>query len=191
MKNLKLVTFLLVVALLTAGFSLPGGWAAEAFSAPSLTASSPTNQLYALDITRFHFMSLKHFHSILFSSNQYRGFFTEPDAKLLNVGLNAFLSSKDRESLLLEALRADKAVRLRFMIPEKSPGDFEMINHPTKPLLYRLEPEVKRVPVVVRIQPLLDGPVAFQITVEKDGENLNYDVDWAGQVIGFSRKKAA
>jgi len=61
----------------------------------------------------------------------------------------------------LKALRDGKAVRLRFTVPKQS-SDYEMLQHPTKPLLYRLEPVTKEEPVSIEIQPLLDGPLAFK-----------------------------
>ena len=190
MKQLRLVTILVLVGAWILNPSvLSTGLAKEAVPQAAFTASSPNDKLYALDITRFHFLSLKQFHSVLFSFNDYRGFFNETQVRLLNAGLNAFLNSTDRENLMLEALRSNKAVQLRFSIPEKGPG-YEVLDHPTKPLLYRLEEEAKNVPVAVEILPLLDGPIAFQISVEKGKERLIYDVDWTGKIMGFSRKKA-
>jgi len=92
MKNLRLVTVVLVTLILGAG-SLPFGWAQEGAPIPSFSVSSQNDKLHAFDMTRFHVISLKQFHSVIFAANNYKGFFSEGDARILNIGLNAFLSS--------------------------------------------------------------------------------------------------
>lgn len=187
MKKLQLLVILTFAAVwIIQPAAIPSVWAKESVPQTSFSVSSPQDKLYALDVTRFHFLSLKQFHS---SFNEYRGVFQRGEAELLNVGLNTFLISPERETLLLQALRDNKAVRLRFSVPEQTSG-YEMLRHPTKPLLYRLEEEVRNIPVTIEIQPLLDGQAAFQITVERDAERLIYDVDWTGKVVGFARKSA-
>ena len=143
-------------------------WAQE----PAFSVSSPNEKLYAMDATRFHVGSLKQFYTVLGAFDQYQGFFSELDARILNMGLNAFLSSQDREELLLKALRTNQSVRLRFKVSERK-------SH--------LDETAKNIPVSVEIQPLLDGPSAFKITVQKEAAKLLYDLDWTGQVIGFVR----
>lgn len=162
MKTLKLLTILLVITL-----------GAASVQAAELQVSNPSDKLYAMDATRFHLGSLKQFNSLVFSFNDFKGFFTEKDARILNLGLNAFLDSKDRETLLLNALRSNQAVKLDFSIPERR-------SH--------LDVTSKQIPVTLKITPLLDGPNAFQITIVNGSHELVYDVDWAGQVVGFSKK---
>lgn len=164
MKPLKLLTILLCLSL---------GLESSLFAQEAaFRVSSPNEKLYAMDATRFHLGSLKQFYTVLYSFDQYKGFFTELDARILNMGLNAFLTSQDREELLLKALRTNQSVRLRFKVPERKA---------------RLDPTVKDVPVTIEIQPLLDGPSAFRITMEKETAKVAYDLDWAGHVVGFSR----
>jgi len=130
-------------------------------------------------------MALKQFHSNLFSKGEADRSVSLEEARLLNTGLNAFLLSPDRERLILEALRQNKAVRFRFSVPEQPGNGAQVVNHPTKELVYRLKPVVSYSTAVIEIRPLFDGPIAFQITLEKGNERADYEVNWAGWVSGF------
>ncbi len=103
----------------------------------------------------------------------------------MNTGLNAFLLSPDREKLMLEALRQNKAVRFRFSVAEQPGNGYQVLNHPTKKLVYRLKPVVTYSTAVIEIRPLFDGPIAFRITLEKRNERAEYEVNWAGWISGF------
>ena len=100
---------------------------------------------------------------------------------MFNAGLNSFLTQAGRETLLLEALRHNRAVRLRFEIPQKT-GEFQMIDNPDRPLAPQLESVIRTVPVAIEIKPLFDKPVAFEITLKKGNERYVYDVDWSGRI---------
>ena len=106
---------------------------------------------------------------------------SETAAYILNVGLNAFLTSPNRETLLLDALRQNKSVRVRF---SASTGEqtYQVLQHPEKPLVYRLEPVDETTPVSIELQPFLDGPVAFQVAVESSGRRFSYNIDWSGKI---------
>lgn len=157
-------------------------------STPSVSfvdPSSPQDKLQAFSRTRFHFMTLKQFHSNLFSKGEEDQSVPASEARLLNVGLNAFLLSADRERLLLEALRQNKAIRLRFNVPEKPASGYQVLNDPAKGSVYQLKPVVTQSTAVIEIRPLFDGPIAFQISLQKGDERSDYEVNWAGWVSGF------
>jgi hypothetical protein len=158
-------------------------YAQDRLAAGSVSLVTPEDKLHALASTRFHFITLKQFHSSLFSFVDQNKNLSEAEAGLLNAGLNAFLTSAERETMLLDALRRDKSVQVRFSICEPDEETYEMIDHPAKPLLYRLQPAVRRVPAAIEVKPLLDQPIAFQITLTKGNERHLYDVDWSGNVI--------
>ncbi len=145
--------------------------------------TSPQDKLHALESTRFHFITLKQFHSTLFTavSLDPKNQLTDEQARVLNAGLNSFLTQAGRETLLLEALRQKRSVRLRFKVPEKE-KEYQIIDNPDRPLAYQLKPAVHEVPVSVEIKPLLDQPVAFEITLKKGNERYVYDVDWSGRI---------
>jgi hypothetical protein len=161
-------------------------------------ASPANNQVHALELTRFHFITLKQFHSGLFGGEAEFKAVAAPsapkqvvlektqiklqDAQLLNKGLNAFLASGDRADVLLGALRENKAIQLKFSISRKT-GETEMVTHPRKTLLYRIQPVVTKVPVTIKLRPMLDGPIAFEISLALDGNERFYHVDWAGNII--------
>lgn len=180
------------ILLLCTVLPVPVG-AQEALGAVSVTApsvsfanpTSPQDKLQALSLTRFHFIALKQFHSNLFSKGEADQSITREEARLLNVGLNAFLLSADRERLVLEALRQNKAIHFRFTVPEQPGNGYQVVNHPTKELVYRLKPVVTQSTAVIEIRPLFDGPIAFQITLEKGNERADYEVNWAGWISGF------
>ena len=159
----------------------------SAFSQETATTSgvSGEEKLYALSLTRFHFITLKHFHSALFSLSDEKRELSNDEANILNAGLNAFLTSPERETMLLEALRKNKSVQLHLSVPEKDSAP-QVVTNPKKPLLYQLKPMIHAVPVLVAIKPLLDGPLAFEITLEKGKEHSTYDVDWAGGIAGLA-----
>ncbi|GEM_PF-3349026 len=183
----------LAFALLTI-FSFGSFLSPVAFSQDSLTSSfsisvnapsvsSPQDKLHALESTRFHFITLKQFHSSLFTNDKASDHkISDMDARLLNGALNTFLTRAGRETLLLEALRQNRSVRLKFNIPQKT-EEYKIIDNPDKPLAYRLEPVVRSVPATIEIKPLLDKPVAFEITVKKGKERYLYDINWSGKII--------
>ena len=146
-------------------------------------ATSPQDKLHALESTRFHFITLKQFHSTLFTtvSLDPKNQLTDEQARVLNAGLNSFLTQAGRETLLLEALRQKRSVRLKFKVPEQE-KEYQIIDNPDRPLAYQLKPVVHGVPVSVEIKPLLDQPVAFEITLKKGNEHYVYDVDWSGRI---------
>ena len=147
----------------------------------SFTTQNPEEKLHAVSLTRFHFSSLKTFQSELFDYVESQKKLANGDASLLNSALDAFLTSASRENLLLTALRERKAVQLKFVLRKKS-ETARMVQHPRKELLYRFQPMVEEVPVVIEIRPLLDGPRAFEIDVSKGKEHRRINVDWAGQI---------
>ena len=147
--------------------------------------STGEEKLHALSLTRFHFITLKQFHSDLYSKMEKTGKISDSEAGLLNAGLNSFLGAPEREAMLLQALRENKAVRIELSIPEEDSVP-KVVNSPTKPLLYRLKPAFHTVPVLVAIKPLLDGPNAFEITLEKGNETSRVEVDWAGGIAGLA-----
>lgn len=152
-------------------------------SSTSFPASTMDDGFRARELTRFHVTTLKAFHSELFDAAENSSILCESDASLLNTALDTFLTLDDRASLLLAALREDKAVRLTFSVKEKT-EDYEMVKDPSQELLFRFEPKVSRVPVSVDIRPMLDGPIAFEITLAHDSDSQVYFVDWAGKFIG-------
>jgi len=181
-KTLNHLTVLLVTIVSLAGFAVPTGFAQESMISTSFPASSPKEKLHALQLTRFHFITLKQFHSALFSFGEDRNVLSNSEAEILNAGLNAFLSSPGRETTLLEALRQNKAIQLKFSVPKKEEGAYDVIDDPNRPLLYQLKPLLKSTPASIEVRPLLDRPVAFQITLKNGNEHYSYYVDWAGKI---------
>ena len=150
------VTLLLVI------FFSSNLYAQDHLAANSVSLTSPEGKLQALASTRFHFMALKQFHTALFSSAEQKKELSEVDAALLNAGLNVFLTSADRETMLLDALRKNESVQIKFPVSENEN------------------------PSMIEVKPLLDKPIAFQITLTKDGEEHLYSVDWSGHVTSES-----
>ncbi len=148
------------------------------------SVASPQDKLHALESTRFHFITLKQFHSMLFTpdTTNPENKISESQARVLNTALNSFLTQSGRETLLLEALRQNRSVRLQFNIPQKE-TEYRIVDNPDKPLAYRFEPVVHAVSAIIEIKPLLDQPVAFEITLKKGNERYIYDVDWSGRII--------
>lgn len=168
----------------------PASFAQDNIVSSSFPVSSAKEKLHALALTRFHFITLKQFHSALFSFGAEQHSLSDSEARILNAGLNAFLASPDRETALLEALRQNKAIQLRFSVPEQGKA-YQVMNHPTKPLAYRLEPMTSLTPASIDIQPLLDEPIAFQIVLHKGTERYRYHVDWSGKVIHLAGSKGS
>lgn len=185
MKLRHYIAVVLILLIILGAHFVKHAFAQEAVLPNAFQVRSPEEKLHALALTRFHFITLKQFHSALFSFSEDRKVLRETEAQVLNAGLNAFLTKPGRENLLLEALRQNKSVQLKFFIPRVG-TDYEMVPHPTKPLLYRLEPIQKGVPAVVEIKPLLDQPIAFKITLKRGEERFSYDVDWAGHITRIS-----
>src|SRR3989338_1762651 len=140
-KLRNVVAILILILIAVSAHFVRGAFAQEALFSSPLTASSSDTKLHALSSTRFHFITLKQFHAALFTPGGHERPLSGSEVQILNAGLNAFLTSPGREELLLEALRQNKAVRLQFSVPEAE-EDYEMTNHPTKPLVYRLEPKI-------------------------------------------------
>ncbi|MBI4358027.1 MAG: hypothetical protein HY584_01885 [Candidatus Omnitrophica bacterium] len=180
------ITILLAFTFLASSLAGPQGFAQENLVTSSLASPSVSakEKLHALALTRFHFITLKHFHSALFSPGREHNSVSEPEAYILNAALNHFLTSPGRETMLLDALRNNKAVRLEFFIP-KEEKEYEMIRYRDKAVLYRLEPttRIRKIPATIEVRPLLDKPIAFQITLRKDHQRFIYDVDWSGKII--------
>jgi hypothetical protein len=149
---------------------------------PTLPITTSDHDVHALTLTRFHFTTLKEFHSEVFRAAGKHDELTASDAKLINRALNAFFETSSRADLVLEALRQSKAIRLSFKVQEKTDG-YKMAKDPSKELLYHFEPLMKSVPVVVEIRPLLDGPIAFEITLSRQESVSSYAVDWAGKIV--------
>lgn len=147
----------------------------------SFAVSSADEELHALSLTRFHFLTLKELQADLFSTKQHQ-LIPSFDARIINTGLDQFLMSPSREITLLEALRQNKAVRLQFSIPYAKPGEYHMVDHPYKKQLYRFEPLVESISVAIEIQPILDEPIAFHITLTNGSEVHSYKVDWTGKI---------
>ena len=182
MKTLTRLTVLFVTLVSLVGFAVPTGFAQESIISASFpTPSSPKEKLHALQSTRFHFITLKQFHSALFSFGENQNTLSNSEAEILNAGLNAFLSSPRREIALLEALRQNKAIQLKFSVSQQEEA-YDIVDNPNKPLLYQLKPLLKSVPASIEVRPLLDRPVAFQITLKKGNEHYSYYVDWAGKI---------
>lgn len=173
---------MLLIIIVVFSFFIRRSFAQESIISNSLTLSSPEEKLHALTLTRFHFITLKQFHSALFSIEGDQDPLSDSEAYILNTALNAFLTSSGRETMLLEALRRNKAIQLRFSVPETAAGAYQVIMHPTKPLLYRLKPASTSVPATIKIKPLLDKPIAFQISIQKGNERHAYNVDWSGKI---------
>ncbi|MBI4368091.1 MAG: hypothetical protein HY588_01715 [Candidatus Omnitrophica bacterium] len=185
MKLRNVVAILILILIAVSAHFVRGAFAQEALLSSPLAAPSSDTQLHALSSTRFHFITLKQFHAALFTPGGHDQPLSGSEVQILNAGLNTFLTSPGREELLLEALRQDKAVRLQFSVPEAE-EDYEMTNHPTKPLAYRLEPKIRQVPTSIEIRPLLDQPAAFQIVLAKGDARYAYSVDWAGNISRLS-----
>ena len=161
--RLKKPLLISVVATLAWGILFSASlYAQEGLRANSAALVSPEDKLQALASTRFHFITLKQFHSGLFSSAEQGKGLSETDASLLNVGLNVFLTSADRETALLDALRRNEAVQIKFPVSDNENAS------------------------MVEVKPLLDKPIAFQITLTKNGEEHLYSVDWSGHVTSES-----
>lgn len=133
-------------------------YAQEHLAASPVSLGSPEDKLQALASTRFHFIALKQFHSSLFSSAEQKKELSVWDAALLNAGLNIFLTSSERETVLLDALRKNESVQIKFPVSENEDVS------------------------TIEVKPLLDQPIAFKITLIKDGEEHLYRVDWSGHV---------
>lgn len=179
LRNYILITLFTLVALTS---FISWVFAQDAFVTTSIAKPASGEKLHALSLTRFHFITLKQFHSELFSDAGTENSISDEEARMLNAALNAFLTSAERETLLLEALRQNKAIRLRFSVREEQEGVYEMETHPTKDLVVHLKPVVRSVPIVIEIRPLLDRPVAFQVSVVRDRTRRMYEVDWSGKM---------
>ncbi len=159
------------------------GLASGSFAISTAPVTSSQDKIQALESTRFHFITLKQFHSALFTSvtTSSGNKISESQAQILNAELNSFLTQAGRETLLLEALRQNRSVRLRFNIPEKT-NEYQIVDNPDKPMAYQFKPVVNSVPATIEIKPLLDKPVAFEITLKKGSEQYVFDVDWSGRI---------
>ncbi len=191
---MKKTAFALLTILVLSLFATPvafsqdnfitSGLASGSFSITNSSAvTSPQDKIQALESTRFHFITLKQFHSSLFTSvtTSSGNKISESQAQILNAALNSFLTQAGRETLLLEALRQNRSVRLRFNVPQKT-NEYQMIDNPDKPLAYQFKPVISSVPATIEIKPLLDKPVAFEITLKKGSERYVFDVDWSGRI---------
>ena len=185
-RNYILVLVFTILALISL---VSWAFAQESLISTSLPEPSSKEKLHALSLTRFHFITLKQFHSSLFSETVAENPISDEEARILNTALNAFLTSAERETLLLEALRQNKSIRLRFSVREEENGTYEMEEHPTKELAYHLTPVVRSVPIVIEIKPLLDRPVAFQVSLVKGNERRLYEVGWSGTMTRISSEK--
>ena len=123
--KLKRQLSILFIALTFLGL-LPQASAQETIAlSNSVVNVSAQDKLQALESTRFHFIALKQVYVSLFPAPERKISLPDevslPDfeAKLLNAALNAFLNSKDRETTLLDALRQNKAIQLKFSISKK------------------------------------------------------------------------
>ena len=183
-KKNRILGFWVVVIAVGLVFT-PTAFTQESIIVNSISTVPPSEKVHALELTRFHFITLKQFHSGLFSAGEDKNSISESQAQILNAALNSFLTSPEREALLLGALREDKAIRLRFAVPEQG-EDYEMISNPDKPLLFQLKPVIREVPATVEIRPVLDQPIAFKITLKKGNERHLYQVDWAGNITNAS-----
>jgi hypothetical protein len=179
LRNYILITLFTLVALTS---FISWVFAQDALVTTSIAKPASEEKLHALSLTRFHFITLKQFHSALFSDRETENSISDEEARMLNTALNAFLTSAERETLLLEALRQNKAIRLRFSVREEQEDVYEMETHPTKDLVLHLKPVVRSVPIVIEIRPLLDRPVAFQVSVVRDKARRMYEVDWSGKM---------
>ena len=179
LRNYILIALFTLVALTS---FISWVFAQDALVTSSIVKPASEEKLHALSLTRFHFITLKQFHSALFSDAGTENSISDEEARMLNMALNAFLGSAERETLLLEALRQNKAIRLRFSVREEQEGVYEMETHPTKDLVLHLKPVVRSVPIVIEIRPLLDRPVAFQVSLVRDKTRRTYEVDWSGKM---------
>lgn len=181
--------WILVFTILAVISFVSWAFAQESLISTSLPEPSSKEKLHALSLTRFHFITLKQFHSSLFSSPATDTSISDEEARILNAALNAFLTSPERETLLLEALRQNKSIRLRFSLREEERGAYEIEEHPTKELLFQLKPVVRSVPAVIDIKPLLDRPVAFHVSLTKGNDTCLYEVDWSGKISRILNQK--
>lgn len=181
MNAKKIILVFVGIFVVISSLVLPSVFSQTDLGSVSLSVPSVKDKVHALELTRFHFITLKQFHSGLFSLNEDKKTLSDSEAQILNAGLNAFLNSVGRETMLLEALRQDRAVQLRFQVPQ-SENTYKMIDHPTKPLVYHLESANRSLAAAVEIKPFLDKPVAFEITLRQGKGKHRYQVDWAGQI---------
>lgn len=159
-KNRLLVSVL--VSLILGIFLSSTLYAQDRLAASSASLISPEDKLQALASTRFHFITLKQFHSGLFTFVDQKKEMSEAEASLLNAGLNVFLTSAERETMLLDALRKNKSVQIKLPVSENV---------------------VRDTSTTIEVKPLLDKPVAFQITLTQGEERRLYDVDWSGNMV--------
>lgn len=181
MTRIRTYLWILIFTVLALTSFISWVFAQDTLVSSSLASPSSKEKLHALSLTRFHFITLKQFHSSLFSSTVSEHSISDQEARILNTALNHFLTFSERETLLLEALRQNKSIRLKFSIQEEDPTAFEMESDSTKELLFHLEPVIKSIPTVIDIKPLLDGPVAFQVSLVKGNVRRFYEVDWSGK----------
>ena len=137
-------------------------YAQDRLAGSSVSLVSPEDKLQALASTRFHFITLKQFHTGLFSFAERGKDLSEAEASLLNAGLNVFLTSAERETMLLDALRRNQSVQIKLLVSENV---------------------VQARSATIEVKPLLDKPVAFQITLTQGEERHFYDVDWSGNMV--------
>lgn len=191
---MKKTAFALLTILISSLFLTPvafsqdslitSGLASGSFAISTSPVTSSQDKIQALESTRFHFITLKQFHSSLFTAvaTSPENKISESQAQILNAALNSFLTQAGRETLLLEALRQNRSVRLQFNVPQQT-NEYQIIDNPDKPLAYQFKPVINSVPATIEIKPILDKPVAFQITLKKGSERYVFDVDWSGRII--------
>ena len=156
-------------------------FAQEQVVAKPLSHPSPDDPLQAYTLTRFHFITLRQFHGSLFSPLGGKHALSDLEARLLNAGLNQFLTQANREMMLLEALRQGGAILLRFTLGEEGEED-HVSRSAQESLLDPGPPEVQTMPLELEIQPLLDRPVAFEVRLLMGDVCYFYDVDWWGNI---------
>lgn len=190
--NMKKTSYIIVTLLTLNLLVLPAVFAQDSLAASAIGSSafsiqqssiqSGQEKLQALESTRFHFITLKQFHSSLFTvfTQDEKNKISELDAQILNAALNSFLTQAGREMTLLQALREERSVVLKFAIPEQE--KYEVVENPDQPHAYQLEPVYRSSPASIEIKPLLDQSVAFEITLIKKNERYLYEVDWAGKI---------
>jgi len=164
--------------------TLPGTVSAQQYL--DLGTQAPVNstdeKLHALTLTRFHFKTLKALHAGLYSDRSNRAMLDTGDAEILDAGIAALLASDTREEIILEALRQNMAVRLNFSVPEEPVSSETRKRRRDR----RLIDEPQDLAVSLEFRPLLDGPTAFEITLEKGRSRYCYDVNWAGRIDGMA-----
>ena len=57
-----------------------------------------------------------------------------------------------------------------------------MVKDPSHEVLFQLKPEIRKVKTTVELQPLLDGPSAFEIKIHKGSFDKAYLVSWNGEL---------